>query len=38
MALDKKNKAGRRHYILLRAIGDAFESDQVELQAVKDVL
>lgn len=38
MALDKKNKAGRRHYILLRAIGDAFETDQVELQAVKDVL
>ena len=38
MALDKKNKAGRRHYILLRTIGDAFETDQVELQAVKDVL
>ena len=38
MALDKKNKSGRRHYILLRAIGDAFETDQVEIQAVKDVL
>ena len=38
MALDKKNRAGRRHYILLRAIGDAFETDQIELQTVKDVL
>lgn len=38
MALDKKNKAGRRHYILLREIGDAFETDQVALQAVQDVL
>ncbi len=38
MALDKKNKSGRRHYILLRAIGEAFETDQVETQAIKDVL
>ena len=38
MALDKKNKAGRRHYILLRAIGDAFETDQVETEAIKAVL
>ena len=38
MALDKKNKAGRRYYILLRTIGDAFETDQVELEAVRAVL
>ena len=38
MTLDKKNKGGRQHYILLRAIGDAFQTNQVEIQAVKDVL
>ncbi|MBC6413808.1 MAG: 3-dehydroquinate synthase [Chromatiales bacterium] len=38
MVLDKKNKSGRRHYILLRAIGDAFESDSVEYDVVKGVL
>ena len=38
MTFDKKNKSGRQHYILLRTIGDAFETDQVKIQAVKDVL
>ena len=38
MALDKKNKAGQRRYILLRAIGDAFQTEQVELGAVKEVI
>ena len=38
MALDKKNKSGRRHYILLREIGDAFGSDSVDANVVKDIL
>ena len=38
MTLDKKNKRGHQRYILLHAIGDAFASDRVEADIVKNVL
>ena len=38
MAQDKKVQDGRLRFILARGIGDAFVTDQVDLQTVRDVL
>ncbi len=38
MAQDKKVEAGKLRFILARAIGDAFVTDQVDMQIVRDVL
>ena len=38
MAHDKKAKDGRLRFILLRAIGEAFETDQVPVEALREVL
>jgi shikimate kinase/3-dehydroquinate synthase len=38
MATDKKRRGGRLHFVLLRAVGDAFVTDQVEQGDVLAVL
>lgn len=38
MRSDKKKKAGRLHYVLIREIGDVFVTDQVPESAVLDTL
>lgn len=38
MSSDKKKKAGKRHYVLLRTVGDVFVTDQVSDQALLDTL
>lgn len=38
MAQDKKVEAGKLRFIMARAIGDAFVTDQVDLDIVRDIL